>query len=137
MANATQAPNVHFFFWFFESRSDPANDPLSLWLNGGPGSDSLIGLFQELGPCRITPDLESVINPYSWNNVSNMLFLSQPMGTGFSYQDIANGSVDSFTGTFLNTSQAKPTGTYPTLDPVNLGEVDSKSDLRAFNAMDF
>ena len=46
----------------------------------------MIGLFQENGPCRITNDSSSVtLNRYSWNNETNMLYIDQPVGTGFSY----------------------------------------------------
>jgi carboxypeptidase C (cathepsin A) len=46
----------------------------------------MIGLFQEHGPCRINNDSSSVTpNPFSWNNEVNMLYIDQPIGTGFSY----------------------------------------------------
>jgi len=74
------------WFWFFEARNSPETAPLATWFNGGPGCSSMIGLFQENGPCHfVNGASEPSLNPYSFNSYANMLYVDQPIGTGFSY----------------------------------------------------
>ena len=82
------ADDKHLFFWFFEARHNPAEAPLVLWLNGGPGCSSTTGLLFELGPCMIGTDGKNVThNPHSWTESANVIFLDQPVNVGYSYAD--------------------------------------------------
>ena len=92
---ADVSENEHIFFWFFETRNgDPAEAPLTLWINGGPGSSSMIGLWQELGPCGVDYNGNVYNNPFSFSNVSNMIFIDEPVTTGISYSIPVSGYTD-------------------------------------------
>ncbi|AEC07397.1 Alpha/Beta hydrolase fold [Arabidopsis thaliana x Arabidopsis arenosa] len=83
--------NVQFFYYFIKSDKNPQEDPLIIWLNGGPGCSCLSGLFFENGPLALknkvyngsVPSLVSTT--YSWTKTANIIFLDQPVGSGFSY----------------------------------------------------
>lgn len=85
----------HFFYWFFESRNDPENDPVILWLNGGPGCSLSLGLLMELGPSFINASIVPEFNPYLWNSNASVLFFDQPIGVGYSYSEDSNDKIDS------------------------------------------
>ncbi|KAI3326231.1 alpha/beta-hydrolase [Xylariaceae sp. AK1471] len=90
------------FFWFFESRSSPKDAPLVLWLQGGPGAPSMNQAISENGPCIVQSDSNStVLNPWSWNNEANLLYIDQPTLTGFSYGEAVPGVVDMVTNTIF------------------------------------
>lgn len=72
------------FYWYAESQHQPAEDPIVLWLNGGPGCSSLGGFFTENGPFVVQRDLSIQLNQYAWNRKVNMLWLESPAGVGFS-----------------------------------------------------
>ena len=81
--------NASMFFWFFPA-SLRTEAPLIVWLQGGPGSTSLFGQFVEMGPYQIDPkDNTSVIlrKIAPWSYYYNLVFIDQPVGTGFSFTD--------------------------------------------------
>ena len=60
-----------------------------------PGSSSMDGLFNENGPLRValqdgdTTGKKLIMTPnsYSWTNLTDMFYVDQPVGTGYSTAD--------------------------------------------------
>ncbi|CAA7396129.1 unnamed protein product [Spirodela intermedia] len=81
----------NLFYYFVFSEGNPEEDPVVLWLNGGPGCSSFDGFVYEHGPFNFEagnrpgslPQLH--LNPYSWSKVSSMIYLDSPAGVGLSY----------------------------------------------------
>ncbi|KAI7730892.1 hypothetical protein M8C21_022667 [Ambrosia artemisiifolia] len=82
---------VQLFYYFVESEGKPEEDPLIIWLAGGPGCGTLRAFFFEIGPMQIqygkymdnVPALQ--LDPNSWTKVANVIYLDAPTLTGYSY----------------------------------------------------
>lgn len=81
--NSTSPDNALFFI--FQPTTGPPRDEIVIYLNGGPGWSSFESFFQETGRFTWKPGTyRPVENPYSWVNETNMLWVDQPIGTGYS-----------------------------------------------------
>ncbi|KAJ0430504.1 putative peptidase S10, serine carboxypeptidase, alpha/Beta hydrolase [Helianthus annuus] len=82
---------VELFYYFVESQRNPHQDPLLLYLTGGPGTSAILPLFYQIGPLNFEytnatrSDVKLEVNPYSWTKTANIIFIDLPVGTGFSY----------------------------------------------------
>ncbi|CAM1508949.1 Fc.00g026880.m01.CDS01 [Cosmosporella sp. VM-42] len=85
----TEDPDSEYYFWFQPSRNPAAKKEIVIWLNGGPGCSSLEGFLQENGPFLWQyGTFKPVANPWAWHHLTNMVWVEQPVGTGFSTGNI-------------------------------------------------
>lgn len=83
----TVRKDAHMFWWLYYATNPCKNFtelPLVMWLQGGPGGSSTgFGNFEEIGP------LDSDLKPRktTWLQSASLLFVDNPVGTGFSYVD--------------------------------------------------
>jgi carboxypeptidase C (cathepsin A) len=80
----------------------------------------------ELGPCYVSENGSSKLNPYSWNEATNLLFLSQPLGVGFSYQDQVVGVIDDHT--LFPVNSTTPDGRYSDADPYRFDTTERSAE---------
>ncbi|KXS97328.1 hypothetical protein AC578_10712 [Pseudocercospora eumusae] len=128
--------NISTFFWYFEARQNPRNAQTAIYLAGGPGQSSMFGAAQSGGPCSILSDSNTTQNnPWSWNKFVNLLYVDQPVGTGFSYDSLFNSTkdlmyiintestgivpFDSYNGSVPPENTTFLYGTFPSQDPAN------------------
>ncbi len=97
-------PN-RLWFWFFRSSNPLARNEIVIWLNGGPGCSSLVGVLQEHGnsrkfrskdSCLLFQDhfcgnlvLTSPFETLAAGRISQMIYIDQPVSTGFSTGNIS------------------------------------------------
>lgn len=79
--------DAHMFYFLFQSRAMRPDDPVVLWMTGGPGCSSELAIFVENGPWTINDDMTLTETQYGWDVNNTMIFVDQPINTGFSYSE--------------------------------------------------
>ncbi|KAK6945650.1 Peptidase S10, serine carboxypeptidase [Dillenia turbinata] len=103
------AEEVQLFYLFVRSQRTPERDPLLLWLTGGPGCSTFSAFFYESGTCFLFLNLlcplhfsvsnytggipPLFINPSTWTQYLNIIYLDSPVGAGFSYSKTQRGYI--------------------------------------------
>lgn len=75
------------YFWFFPSTNPAAqqNKEILIYLTGGPGCSSIGELLQQNGPFMWQPGtFQPIQNKWSWHRLTNVVWIDQPVGRGFS-----------------------------------------------------
>ncbi|CDW84139.1 kex1 protein precursor [Stylonychia lemnae] len=90
---AADAKNDHNLFFWLVKNPTLEKPNLVVWLNGGPGASSMAGLFLENGPLLITQpnggkdpdDFLVSIRDGAWTELADVVYIDNPVNTGFSY----------------------------------------------------
>ncbi|GFU26071.1 probable serine carboxypeptidase CPVL [Nephila pilipes] len=85
--------NSNIFFWFFPAMNGNKKAPVLLWLQGGPGVTGFFGFFVENGPYVLDANMTASIRDYHWAKSFQIIFVDNPVGTGFSFTDNPKGYV--------------------------------------------
>lgn len=77
--------NKHLHYLYMESESQPDNDPIIVWFNGGPGGTSINCFFRGIGPIDTDDMITFRSSQYAWTRNASILMIDNPAGVGYSY----------------------------------------------------
>jgi carboxypeptidase D len=96
----------HMFYWMYPNQNIDA--PIAVWLNGGPGASSTFANFLLNGPMGIdhfgagADDFSIYVKDQgSWADIATMVYVDQPVGTGFSWGDNYLNNMDDAADEFV------------------------------------
>ncbi|XP_054924988.1 probable serine carboxypeptidase CPVL [Dermacentor andersoni] len=76
---------ANMYFIYMQAQINPERAPLMIYLQGGPGKSGTFGQFLEVGPLGVNSEGILYRRPHTVQRMFNVIFLDQPVGSGFSF----------------------------------------------------